>query len=159
MLVEISYSTRCNIFSHLIKYCSLNIFYYFIFFDSSTNYISHQLAFCVHISGTSIYFYFTFYTSSPFKQSCSPSPSNCHLQYINVWDRLKPDAGSWISLCQTSGCSHWHTSQACQSTPPGNPYFCCINSTTHLGATCTLAEDALNFTVHVIDKDVKQYWS
>jgi len=41
----------------------------------------------------------------------------------------------------------------------GISFFCCINRTTQLSVVCKLAEGALDPTVYVIDKDIKQYWS
>ncbi|PKU46206.1 hypothetical protein llap_3480 [Limosa lapponica baueri] len=41
----------------------------------------------------------------------------------------------------------------------GLPSFQCINSTTQLGVTSNLAKGALNPTIHVANKDVKQRWS
>lgn len=116
-------------------------FHYFLFFDSSRNYNISQLAF-LYISGTRFIFISPSTKPSPFKQGCFLS--NCHPQYIHVWDYLNPDAGSCSSLCQTSGGSH--------CTSGGNPSFCCINSTTQLGAICTLAEGALNSTVQALTK-------
>ncbi|KAK4831029.1 LOW QUALITY PROTEIN: hypothetical protein QYF61_014917 [Mycteria americana] len=41
----------------------------------------------------------------------------------------------------------------------GIPSLRRVNHTTQLGVICKLAEGALNPTVHVIDDDIKQYWS
>ncbi|KAK4823100.1 hypothetical protein QYF61_025838 [Mycteria americana] len=41
----------------------------------------------------------------------------------------------------------------------GIPFLRHVNHTTQLGVICKLAEGTLNPTVHVIDEDIKQYWS
>jgi len=46
--------------------------------------------------------------------------------------------------------------KACQCLSGWHPSLRCVDCTTQLGVTIKLAEGALNRTVHVIDKDVKQ---
>ena len=49
------------------------------------------------------------------------------------------------------------TFQAC-SCPSGLHPSLCVNCTTQLGVTITLAEDTLNPTIYVTDKDVEEHW-